>query len=595
MSFRSNPYPEVLENLLTAVTRGVAAEPHPFPPGSGNRNGDGPPAHHLRRPPVASLVSVRGSLGGEPHLFVAGQDYGLDGGESIVWLDGGDRPDAGTLFQVCYYPEDAEPDLTDVQTGSVVRTLLESVALELARLSAQLEAVYDSGFVDLAGGSALDKVVALLGIERVRAGRPAGEIELTRAESSRGAITVPAGTRVLTADGAIEYETTATVTLAEGQRSVRVLVRDLEPNDVVAADSLTVLPIPIAGIVRVTNPAPTALSGRDENDEELRARAKTFLHGSERATLGALRHAVSRQGVRAEVLETGPGRVEVVPQAEHLEPALRERVIRAIEEARPAGVQVELRSARPPRRVHLSFRLTTAEGLLHEDLRRAQREVRSKVAEYFERLPSREDASVNRLVGMVLSVPEVEDVRLLEAAWEADGVREPLAIADGTLPVGGHPTVLGDLQLVDPALPTLVRAAVSFPAGEAPADPPRIRAALEAALATRSAAAAELIPAELDPAARAPEEARRRVRWDELALAVPLPGKPGMTLEEQEAAAAGGAPPATPELAPYALEIVIAEQGGLAARLAGPGDSYALAAFERLELDSLEVEEVAGG
>lgn len=591
MSFRRSPFPEVLENLLTAVTRGVAAEPHPFPPG----NGEGPPRHALRRPPVARVVSVRGSLGGEPHLFVAERDFRLAEGSSIEWLEGGDRPDAGTLFQVCYYPRGAEPDLTDVQTGSVVRTLCESVALELARLSAQLQAVYESGFIDLAGGSSLDKVVALLGIERVRAGRPAGDIELTRAESSRGAITVPAGTRVLTADGAIEYETTATVTLAVGQRSVRVVARDLEPNDALPADSLTVLPVPIAGIVRVTNPAPTALSGRDEADEELRTRAKSFLYGSERATLGALRHAVSRQGIRAEVLETAPGRVEVVPQAEHLDPELRERVIRAIEEARPAGVRVELRAARPPRKVHLSFLLTTAEGLLLEDLRRAQREVRAKVGEYFERLPSSEDGSVNRLVGLVLSVAEVEDVRLLEAAWEVDGVREPLAVADGTLPVGGHPTALGDLQIVDPALPTLVRAVVTFAEGEAPPDPPSVRAALEGALGTLSAAGGAPVPSGLDAAALEREQERRRATWEKLALAVPLPGKPGVALEEQEEAADAGAPLEAPDLGPYALEVVMAEQSGLAARLAGPGDAYALSAFERLELDSVEVEEVAGG
>lgn len=54
------------------------------------------------------------------------------------------------------------------------------------------------------------------------------------------------------------------------------------------------LAVPIAGVAAVTNPAPTSLSARDETDAELRTRAKNFLHGSERATLGALRQAIIR-------------------------------------------------------------------------------------------------------------------------------------------------------------------------------------------------------------------------------------------------------------------------------------------------------------
>ena len=45
------------------------------------------------------------------------------------------------------------------------------------------------------------------------AGSPTGEVELSRAPGSPGEITVPAGTRVATADGRVEYETTATATM----------------------------------------------------------------------------------------------------------------------------------------------------------------------------------------------------------------------------------------------------------------------------------------------------------------------------------------------------------------------------------------------
>ena len=303
MSLRRRTYPEVLENLLTAITGGVAAESHPFPPpGSA-----GPPhSSPLEQPPATALVSAWGARDGRPHAFRNGVDFVLsDDGTAIVWpAEGAEYPDPGTLVQVSYRPEGARSALTDVNVGSVARTLLETTAYEMARLYAMLEAVYDAAFVDTATGSSLDNVVALLGIERVRGGLPTGEVELSRAPGSPGEITVPAGTRVATADGRVEYETTATATMSPAQAAIRVAVRDLDPNDPLPADSLTLLPKPIAGIAGARNPAPTSIAAQDETDAELRTRAKSFLHGSERATRGALEHAIRGEGITADIDES---------------------------------------------------------------------------------------------------------------------------------------------------------------------------------------------------------------------------------------------------------------------------------------------------
>ena len=78
---------------------------------------------------------------------------------------------------------------------------------------------------------------------------------------------------------------------------------DPEARGPLPAGTLTVLPAPIAGIAGVTNPAPTALTAQDETDAELRMRAKNFLHGSERATLGSIKEAIARQGITADVVE----------------------------------------------------------------------------------------------------------------------------------------------------------------------------------------------------------------------------------------------------------------------------------------------------
>lgn len=580
MSFRRRTFPEVLDSLLTGIAGGVAAESHPFPPGE---NG-APLRHSLQQPRAQQVVSVFGSRDGQPKLFRSGVDYRLlEDGQTLTWLDGAELPDPGTLVYFNYFPESAVPVLTDLSTGSVVRTLAETVGLEVARLSAQLEAVYQSAFLDTAAGSSLDNVVALLGIERVRGGRPQGEVEFRRAPGAAGAVNIPAGTRVLTADGSVEYETTATVTLTPAQNTIRVTARDLEVNAPLAADTLTVLPIPLAGIGAVTNPAPTAITTRDETDGELRERARNFLHGSERATLGALKHAVARQQITADIeeLPDQPGFVEITPHVETMTPELQERLLRAIEDARPAGVVVRLKGAEAPRRVDLQLRLTTRTGLPEAALRAAQRAVRARIADYFQRLPAREAGSINQLVGLVLSVPEVQDVRLLKAALSgsAANVANPLT---GQIEIAGFPTVLGELSLSDPNLPTLLQGVVRFPAAAPAPAADAIEGALTSALAyLNGLSAAEATPAPL-PA----------LTFNRLLHAVPLPGKAGGSLEELDAG--GIIPPTAAEVEPYRLTFALSQESGLTQLLEGDGDTYDIAPFERLALGGVELSPEGG-
>src|SRR5262245_66566 len=163
----------------------------------------------LQKPPVGDIASVHGARDGQPRAFRKNTDYRLlDDKQTLEWPKGAELPDPGTVIYVNYVPAAAQPVLPDLQTGSVVRPLAETIGLENARLYAQLEAVYRAGFIDTAEGASRDNVVALLGITRVTGGRAAGDVQFTRAPGTRGLITIPAGTRVMTADGEVEYETT---------------------------------------------------------------------------------------------------------------------------------------------------------------------------------------------------------------------------------------------------------------------------------------------------------------------------------------------------------------------------------------------------
>jgi hypothetical protein len=572
MSFRRRTYPEVLENLLTSLTGGVASESQPFPPPGQTA---APYTLSLQQPPASDVVSLWGSRDGQPHEFRKGTDYSLsDDGRSVILPEkGAEFPDPATLLYVNYVPTGAPANLTDLQIGSVLRTLCETTALELGRLYAQLEAVYRAGFVDTATNDSLDNVVALLGIERVRGGRPAGDVEFARAQAAAGELTIPAGTRVATADGKTQYETTDSVSMSPGQSSIRVSTRDLELNDPLPAGALTLLPVPIAGIDSVSNPGPTAIDTQDETDEELRTRAKNFLHGSERATLGALRQAVAGVGISADIDEgSEPGRVTITPHVDSLPPDLQQRLTDSIELVRPAGVIVQIGTPQPPRKVDLALRLTTATGLLAQDLRAAQRSVQSGIADFFTRLPAKEAASINQLVGIALGVNGVQDVKLVSATWTANG-GPPESVLDadaGQLDIADYPVVLGELHIADPNLPTTISATVSYPAEAAPADLPAIRSALTATVSAVNAANES--------------DAGLTVSYGQLLDTVPLPARTAKAI----AIPPGGGLPTENDVAPYAVKFVVTLESGLSEILAASGDEYELTPFERLALGSVD-------
>ena len=587
MSFRRKTYPEVAESLLNRLLGGVSGEAHPYPPPKAARE---PFRHALERAPAASITSVFGLRNGDSYRFERGADYELspDGGQ-LAWKKDGARPDAGSVFEVHYLPKNRETLANDLYPGSVVRTLLEATALETAALYAQLEVVYRSAFIDTAEGSALDHVVGLLGVKRVRAGRNSTELRFVRAKNGRGEISIPAGTRVLTAKGEIEYETLDDLTLADGQDIGQVAARDLvATNDGLPADSLVLLAKPIAGIDSVTNPAATTRLDRDENDEELRGRAKRFLAGSERGTPGAIAAAIAAQNLKGEVEEPedSPGEVIVHIREGALDPERRARLEAAVRAVRPAGVLLSFDYGAAPLKVDLDLRLATAPGLLDADLRRIQEAIRKSYADYFEHLPASNDGSITKLVGLAMGIDGVEDIRLLRA--EVGGATV-LKAADGLLALKGNPTRLGAFTVTDPALATGVTVVVRYTRDIAIPDAAQLKPAVEEALSYLNELAAKADPA---------DAAKRSLSWGRLTRALPLPisGWTASTLKAQDEGA--GSPATDAGVAPYAVQWVFTRPTGASTVLdSESAPAFVLTAEERLSLAraAAEVQPKGGG
>lgn len=576
MSFRRKTYPEVAESLLNRLLGGVSGEAHPYPPAKATRE---PYRHALERPPVDRITAVWGARNGETFRFAPDADYLLSAdGAELEWQAGGARPDEGTAFEIHYLPRQREMRVNDLYPGSVVRTLMEAVALETASLYAQMETVYRAGFLETASGGALDHVVGLLGIRRVRAGRNSGELRFTRARNTAGEITIPAGTRVATADGAIEYETTADLTLVDGQPAAKVAARDLvADNDGLPPDSLVLMVRPIAGIESVTNPAATSRQDRDENDEELRSRARRFLAGSARGTRSALESAIAAEGLRAEIEEPSPGLVRVTLQGVP-GPDQFARTKKAVDQVRPAGVKVDILTGAPPLKIDLDLHLVSATGLPETRLRALREEIHSRYADYFARLPLAADGSLSRLAGLAIGVDGVEDVRIKTAS--ADGA-DVLDVAAGILALGGKTAELGALRIVDPALATGLTLAVRYPRGEPIPDQAKLAAAVEAAIAVLNQLAEQGLPA---------DDAKRVLGWGRLTRLLPLPHA-GWTSAGFEAQLGGAAGASAGDVGKYTVQWVFTRPNALSQVLeSADAPSFALATGERLSLAGVSVE-----
>ncbi|WP_374247305.1 baseplate J/gp47 family protein [Zoogloea sp.] len=244
-----------------------------------------------------------------------------------------------------------QPALTDVNEGSVVRTLAEAFARELAVCYEQLDSVYRNAYLDSASGPALDNVVALLGLDRQRGGHLEGTALFSRGQPAPEDIHIPLGTLVAGRDVPL-FATTANAVLDKGERQVVVGVRAVEPGGKkVKAGALASLPRPIAGIDRVSNPGELVLRQREETDDELRARARRLVLSSNTGTVAALEEAARSLGIReVQVIENPggrPGEVEVVLGDRDIGSELLEEVRNRLENVRPAGIVLRCGPATP--------------------------------------------------------------------------------------------------------------------------------------------------------------------------------------------------------------------------------------------------------
>jgi hypothetical protein len=182
--------------------------------------------------------------------------------------------------------------ITDYNRGSVIRTLLEAVALEMDKLYYQLELLQNASFIKSAAGDDLDAKAQDFGLTRIPATKATVTVRLSRLTPAPvGGIAIPAGSiwstlpRFTTSD-AVQFTNAVAYTIPAGDTfldiSVEAVVAGQSGN--VLATEIVVNSSNVEGVDFLGNPL-AATGGDDiETDAELRSRISLIFRGNNAGT-----------------------------------------------------------------------------------------------------------------------------------------------------------------------------------------------------------------------------------------------------------------------------------------------------------------------
>ncbi len=347
----------------------------------------------------------------------------------------------------------------DFQEGSVVRTLFESFAYEMAVLYEQMERVYLSAYVDSSEDTDLDKVVAILGIKRGEPEYATGKVTFERDVGIDEAIEIPIDTLVTTEDTETSpkkaYKTIEPQTIAEGESSVtvRVQAEDFGQAGETEAETIVVMPQPVSGVKSVSNQKAVQFRGKErETDRELRDRAKETLLAASGANSTSIKNTLlampgvkevkikepfeeqlsesedsQQQEQKAEIY----GLIDVFVDAvdfDNVKPQLQSRIDRV----RAAGVFVRLQE---PTKVEVDvlFQVTLDPQLkFSQDSERQSFEesVEKAIRNYLERLTIGQPLVYTQFIRHLLELQGVSDLSEVAIAIYENGQRKEYILSD---------------------------------------------------------------------------------------------------------------------------------------------------------------------
>lgn len=210
--------------------------------------------------------------------------------------------------------------ITDMNPGSIIRTLLEITAVKFDESHYMAKQIIDLFFVVTTSGDLLKRRVAERGIVAFEGSKSSGNIVAARSTLAPFGQLIPQGTVFETEDRLIQVESTAVATLGQGELSVTVPIRAVNvgaAGNLQTGISLKQVGVAISLIETATVATPGLAGGADaEDDESIRNRYLIVIRspGTSGNKADYIKWAMEVSGVGAvypQSLWNGPGTVKV--------------------------------------------------------------------------------------------------------------------------------------------------------------------------------------------------------------------------------------------------------------------------------------------
>ena len=325
-------------------------------------------------------------------------------------------------------------NITNLNPGSLIRTILETIAKAMSDLYQLIHTVTKAGFIQTADGKWLDLKVRELGLTRKEGQKTTGYITFYRNTPKDDNITIPAGTIVKTAKDSVGQEyrfiTLEEIILSAGETEIFTLIESIEQgsNYNVGKETITKMTTHIAGIDGVINTSVNLGAGiRNwqvsvgtdiETDDDLRTRAiYRWDELGVGGTADAYRSwALSVSGVKSvQILDDfpfGPGTVGLVIAAENgiPTPELLQDVHDTVKTRKPLTASVHVLS---PKDKPVDIEITLQRFSTYE-LADVEERVRQMLFNFNSKLLIGEHLVLSRVVSDVMQVTGVYSVNIIQ-------------------------------------------------------------------------------------------------------------------------------------------------------------------------------------
>lgn len=193
----------------------------------------------------------------------------------------------------------------DFSVGSILRAVAQGMGSVALWLQAEIYKVLLTTRLSTSTGTDVDTFVNDFTVTRLGAASASGFVTFSRF-TPQGAITIPVGAQIESADGSQTYTVIADASnpawnglngfsMPNGVATIAVLVKADIPSAAsnAQANTLTVLKTTIVGIDTVNNAGVFTGGGDAERDDQLQQRFRLFINSLSKATAGAVGYAVS--------------------------------------------------------------------------------------------------------------------------------------------------------------------------------------------------------------------------------------------------------------------------------------------------------------